>query len=439
MPSRFTVAICGLLAAVALAPLSAQSIKPVWVPPGGQRGLDMLVTEEEAMPPEPELANRPPITEDVSWSGAAIDLLMPVHHLYTDFRRQLARYQDKWSVLPQVHVPTAGIAMRTGSTDPRVATLRERLGMDPAGGFDEALKRKLAEYQLAHGLHDDGIAGQDTLRSLNRGAIYYERLILLGMERARRLPAPADGSRYILVDAGSARLWMYENGRPVDSMKVIVGTPATETPMMAALIRYASVNPYWNVPPELVTKLIAPRVIAEGPAYLQAKGYEVLEHWGDEAPVKDPSTVDWAAVAAGRQSVRVRQLPSALNSMGKIKFMMPNEFGIYLHDTPSKALFEGSERWLSNGCVRVEDAPRLARWLFGSMPEAPDAAREHRVDLPKPVPVYITYLTVGVDRGTLAFRPDPYDRDRPVLARFNRSDGVENPNSQERSGNLPPI
>lgn len=419
-------------------PSSAQSIKPVWVPPGGQHGLDMLVTEEEAMPPEPELADRATPIEDVSWSGAAIDLLMPVHHLYTEFRRQLGRYQDKWSALPQVRVPTAGPALKIGSSDARVSALRERLGLDLKGNFDETLKAKLLEYQLAHGLKDDGVAGQGTLASLNRGAIYYERLILLGMERARRLPADAQGGKYILVDAGSARLWMYENGRPVASMKVIVGTPKTETPMLAALIRYASMNPYWNVPPELVTKLIAPRVIAGGEAYLQEKGYEVLEHWGDDAAVVSAATVNWADVAAGRKEVRVRQLPSALNSMGRIKFMMPNEFGIYLHDTPNKAVFAEKERWLSNGCVRVEDAARLAKWLFGAMPSAPEDAREHRVDLEKAVPVYITYLTVGTDEGRLAFRADPYGRDASVLARFDRAgNGMRDANLDNASHAVP--
>jgi murein L,D-transpeptidase YcbB/YkuD len=296
--------------------------------------------------------------------------------------------------------------------------LRERLGLPREGGFDEALRMKLAAYQQAHGLGSDGVAGAATLRSLNRGAAYHERRILLNMERARRLPAAGAANKYILVDAGSARLWMYEDGRPVDSMKVIVGASATETPMLAALIRYAAVNPYWNVPPELVQSLIAPRVISEGNSYLAARGYEVLDSWEDNARVIGPDTVDWRAVANGDAEVRVRQLPGAGNSMGDIKFMMPNEYGIYLHDTPNRALFAQENRWVSNGCVRVEDARRLARWLFGEMPASQDTSRETRVELATPVPVYITYLTVAPDRESVAFRSDPYQRDDTLLARF---------------------
>jgi L,D-transpeptidase YcbB len=402
---------------VALAPtgaLAQSSIKSVWVPPSRVPGLDMMILEEEAMPQEPELAEAPPEFEDISWSGAPIDMIKPVHHLYTDLRRQLESYQRTWSSLPQVRVPSAGGALKLGATGPRVAILRKRLGAAPGDKFDEALKSRLAAYQRAHGLDGDGVGGSETLASLNRGAAHHERLVLLSMERVKRLPA--EGKKYILVDAGSAKLWMYENGRPVGSMNVVVGAASSETPMMAAAIRYANVNPYWNVPPDLVAKLIAPRVLAEGPAYLKARGYQVLDSWDDDPRVVDPSSVDWKAVADGLREARVRQLPGPTNSMGEIKFMMPNEYGIYLHDTPNKALFGEANRWVSNGCVRVEDARRLARWIFGEMPRAPEARHDFRVELEQPVPVYITYLTVGA-QPELSFRPDPYERNAPVLAR----------------------
>jgi hypothetical protein len=189
--------------------------------------------------------------------------------------------------------------------------------------------------------------------------------------------------------------------------------------MLAALIRYANVNPYWNLPWDLVQTLIAPRVVDQGVTYLKDRGYQVLDSWEDDAKLVDPETVDWPAVAAGKVELRMRQLPGPANSMGEIKFMMPNEFGIYLHDTPNKALFAQDDRWLSNGCVRVEDARRLARWIFGDMPQGKDPSTEERVELKKPVPVYITYLTVGAEPGGLAFRADPYDRNAAVLARFD--------------------
>jgi hypothetical protein len=405
--------------ASSLAAMQPEQIRTNPLPPNHKVGLDMELSEAEVMPAEPELAGELVDFQEESWSGSPVDLLRPIHHLYTDLRRQLVRYQMTWSGLPQVRIPAGDGALGRDPADPRLIILRERLGLPHQGGLDEALRAKVASYQQAHGLKSDGIPGADTLKSLNRGAAYYERRILLNLERARRLPSVGAAGKYILVDAGSSRLWMYENGRPVDSMRVIVGAPATETPMMAGLIRYAAVNPYWNVPPELVQSLIAPRVLSEGYGYLTARGYEVLESWREDAGVVSPDTVDWRAVANGDLEIRVRQLPGPGNSMGDIKFMMPNEHGIYLHDTPNKALFAQDHRWVSNGCVRVEDARRLARWMFGEWPTPQDKSRETRVDLETPLPVYITYLTTTPETEGVAFRSDPYQRDGALLARFD--------------------
>ena len=274
-----------------------------------------------------------------------------------------------------------------------------------------ALANAVKEYQQAHGLKADGVAGGGTIASLNLGAQHYERLIIVNLERARRLPLATERGRYLLVDAGEGRLYMYENGRPVDSMKVIVGAKETATPMMAALMKYASVNPYWNVPPELVVNLIAPRVVAQGTSYLTDREYQVLSDWSDNPQILDPDSIDWKAVAAGRQEVRLRRLPSPANSMGGIKFMMPNDFGIYLHDTPDKSYFAKNDLWISNGCVRVEDAKRLASWLFGSMPKGSNPKVEENVPLDEGVPVYMTYLTVAPTANGVMFRADPYGFD----------------------------
>jgi murein L,D-transpeptidase YcbB/YkuD len=202
---------------------------------------------------------------------------------------------------------------------------------------------------------------------------------------------PARG-RYVLVDAASARLFMVEDGRIVDSMKVIVGKPTSQTPTIASKIYYATLNPYWNVPEDLARTLIAPRVLEQGVRYLREHNYEVLDGFGDDAAVISPAKVDWKAVAAGRATVRMRQLPGPANSMGRVKFGFPNNAGVYLHDTPKKELFASDERALSNGCVRLEDAPRLARWLMGRDPSEFAARPEENVLLPQAVPIYITYL-----------------------------------------------
>ena len=241
------------------------------------------------------------------------------------------------------------------------------------------------------------------------------RLVRLNLDRARALPAQM-GGKYVLVDAAAARLWMYENGRVAGTMKVVVGRPDQQTPMMAALIRYASVNPYWNVPTDLVAERVAPNVLQDGLPYLKAKGYQVLSDWSDDAKVVPPGQVDWNAVASNAQQLRVRQLPGPSNAMGRVKFMFPNKLGIYLHDTPQKTLLKEDSRMFSAGCVRLEDAPRLARWLFGKPVPMGSGKPERRVDLPQPVPVYITYLTTGVEGGRLVLRDDVYNRDGVQLA-----------------------
>lgn len=199
--------------------------------------------------------------------------------------------------------------------------------------------------------------------------------------------------RYILVDAASARLYMIEDGRVRDSMKVIVGKPAAATPALKSVIHYATLNPYWNVPADLAQTIIAPRVLKEGTGYLTSRGYEVLSNFGAGAQVLAPESVDWAAVADGRAKVYVRQRPGPANSMGQMKFDLPQSNGIYLHDTPNKDLFAKAERYLSNGCVRLEDAPRLARWLLGRDPAVNGAAPEQHILLPSGgVPITIAYL-----------------------------------------------
>ena len=155
--------------------------------------------------------------------------------------------------------------------------------------------------------------------------------------------------------------------------------------MMAALIRYADVNPYWNVPGSLAIKLIAPRVLEQGVAYLTERKDDVFADWSPTAVPLDPATVDWKAVKDGKLTLHIRQGPGGGNSMGKIKFMMPNIFGIYLHDTPDKSVFDTDQRWVSNGCIRLQDARGLAVWLFGEMPKAHDPNTEERVDLRDPV------------------------------------------------------
>ena len=239
-------------------------------------------------------------------------------------------------------------------------------------------------------------------------------VIRANLERARAIPGKG---RFVLVDAAAARLWMYEDGRAVDSMKVIVGKPQYATPMIASVIHYATLNPYWHVPDHLVRELVAANVVKQGTDYLTQRGYEVVSEYSDNAHVLSPASVDWRAVAAGREKARIRQLPGANNSMGSVKFSFANGEGIYLHDTPDKALFNEEQRTLSNGCVRLEDAPRLARWLMGTDPSAVAERPEQHVRLPRAVPIYITYLTAQPEGGSLTYVDDVYGRDAQRAAK----------------------
>lgn len=237
------------------------------------------------------------------------------------------------------------------------------------------------------------------------------------LARLRALPRDL-GTKFVLVDTASARLWMYENGAPVGSMKVVVGKRGMSTPLMAGLIRYVALRPYWNIPPDLVRDKFAPRAMRDGWRTIVQQRFEVLSDFSDTPRTLNPRDVDWAAVAAGEKQVRVRQLPGGDNFMGAMKFMFPNPLGIYLHDTPERWAFEKSDRRISSGCVRVEQARRLLAWAFdGKPPPLPKANKEKPVDLPSPVPVYITYMTALPDTtGRITYQADVDGRDATLLA-----------------------
>ena len=238
--------------------------------------------------------------------------------------------------------------------------------------------------------------------------------LLSNLERARMLPA---SGKFVLVDAGSSTLTMFDGGQPVDKMKVVVGTDKTPTPMIASIVHWMVLNPYWDVPPNLVQKTIAPAALKQGEAYLKPRGYEVMSGWTREATVLPSSGIDWKAIAASPGAIRVRQKPGPGNSLGRLKVPFPSGQDIFLHDTPSREKFALDDRHLSNGCIRLEDARRLARWMMGSEPSMKGSDPEQFVQLPTGVPIYLTYLTAeaGAD-GKLAFRKDPYGWDgRPDL------------------------
>ncbi|MFP5329681.1 MAG: L,D-transpeptidase family protein [Alphaproteobacteria bacterium] len=414
MHKNLRILLGALALSVAVAPAAAQfprGDEPIAVPRTIKQGIDFVYVD-------PDLSNvarrhqRPTNwllrTIGFDWAfGPRRD--MP-NRLFVDLGRGLEQYQTSWGRLPQIKIP-AGAALKPGSTGKRVELLRMRLGLPRQGGFDQQLTEAVRAYQTVHGLGPaDGIAGKATIASLNRGAGYYARKIAINMERAYRLPKTGVFDRYVVVDSGAAEIYLFDRDRAVDGMRAIVGSPKTQTPMMAVILRNARVNPYWNVPPEMIRTFTAPRVLKQGLSYLRDFHYEVLSDWGPNAQILDPAKVDWKKVAAGKSNIRVRQLPGPWNSMGAMKFETPNDFGIYLHDTPKKELFAQADRWVSNGCVRLEDYRRFASWFFGGVPQG-RYNTEEVVNVPRPAPIFMTYLTASYRGNGVQFRPDPYGFD----------------------------
>ena len=233
--------------------------------------------------------------------------------------------------------------------------------------------------------------------------------LLANLDRVRSLPARG---RFLLVDSGSSMLTLYQDGQPIDSMKVITGMRELPTPLIASYMYYITYNPYWHAPDHLVRKTIAPNFLHGGMTYLKSHGYHVIDDWSEHPTVIDPTTVDWKGAAAGKVHLKIQQDPGPLNSMGILKFPFANPQDIYLHDTPDHAKFELANRNLSNGCVRVEDAKRLGRWLLGHDPVSPGSEPELRVQLPGPTPIYLTYITAQVKDGKISYLPDLYGWDR---------------------------
>ena len=242
------------------------------------------------------------------------------------------------------------------------------------------------------------------------GRLAPDSRLLLNLDRARTIPGTG---KFVLVDVASQRVMMFENGQPVDSMTVIVGTKEFPTPLVASTIYYITLNPYWDSPDHLVKRAIAPNVVRQGFGYLKSRGYEVMADWTDNSAVIPPDQIDWKAVAAGKKQIRVRQKPGPDNFMATMKIPFPNHDNIYLHDTPTKSLFAKAQRDLSNGCIRLEDAPRFARWLMGGHdPVATSSSPELHIQLRQGVPIYVTYLTAQSRDGKISYTADFYGWDR---------------------------
>jgi len=356
--------------------------------------------------------------------------LPPAHAGYRRLRAALQRYraiaaEGGWPEVAQ------GAILRGGVRDPRVAQLRRRLWLsgDLATAaaaepelFDAALRRAVRRFQVRHGLHDDGSVGEATLAALNVPVEQRIRQIEANMERWRWLPRQLE-PRHILVNMAGYELQVMEDEKTVLHMRVIVGRDYRQTPVFASSMTALVLNPHWYVPHRVFRDDILPR-LQRDPEHLARLGMRLFSSLRGNGSEVDAAAIDWSAVDGDTFPYTLRQGPGPHNALGRIKFLLPNRYGIFLHDTPERALFSQPARAFSSGCIRLEEPVELARYALADAARWNRAALEAAIaqgkpltlDLPEPLPVYLLYWTAWVDAaGTLHLRDDIYGRDQRLL------------------------
>jgi L,D-transpeptidase YcbB len=382
--------------------------------------------------------------------GEVLKQLEPPYPEYRALKESLARYRaiaakGGWSQLPEDTV------LREGDHNRWVPALRNNLAIigdisqtDRVVGqngdntlFDEVLARGVRKFEARHGLKDDGVADPQMIVALNLPVERRIRQIELNLERLRWLPDQL-GTRHIRVYIPDYRLYVMENDKILLTMRVIVGRREDPTPIFSDEMTYLVFSPHWYIPESIAIKETLPRVLND-PGYLERQKIEVVRKGsrrGEEA--LDPKTIDWSKAAERPENFpyTFRQQPGPGNALGIVKFMFPNQFNVYLHDTPTDNLFDRRERDFSHGCVRVERPVELAHYVLSDQPEwtpekisaAMHAGEEKVVPLKEPLPVHLLYWTAWVDKeGALQFRQDIYEHDQSQdelltkLSRLRRS------------------
>ncbi len=340
--------------------------------------------------------------------------LRPQKDIYDRLRLSLARYREllskgEWQLI------STGPSLKKGSQSDRVVELRKRLVVSgdlradeatTGNHFDEKVEQSVIIFQKRHGLKVDGVVGRDTLNALNVTLKQRIRQMELNMERLRWILGNLE-ERFIVVNIANCQLYVIEKEKPVLSMKVVVGKPYQRTPIFTSKMTHIVINPAWNIPDSIVQKEILKK-IEKNPDYLAEQNITVLKR---------------AKVNGSALPYRLRQEPGPLNPLGSIKFMFPNEYDVYLHDTPAKNLFSEHVRTFSHGCTRIEKPLELAeyllrddlRWSRKELVAAIEKGTEQTVIIPHPVNVHFLYLTAWVDdSGAVQFRNDIYGRDKSL-------------------------
>jgi murein L,D-transpeptidase YcbB/YkuD len=325
-----------------------------------------------------------------------------------------------------------GGTLKPGMSGPRVRQLRQRLDASgdlpvgvsrKSGVYDEKLANAVRVWQERNGLAVDGYVGDQTRTLLNVGPAEIARKIELNLERWRWLPEDL-GRRHLWVDITDGRLKMQEYDSLRLNMRVMIGRVDDPTPAFSDTMYYLVMNPYWEIPASIVMKKLYP-YFSEDPTFFERHGLEVFTGWRSGARKIDPTTVNWKSYDPGYLPFRFRQKPGRLNAMGRIKFMFPNRFHIYIHDTPSRYLFARERYAYTSGCVRVRRPIQLAEalledtrwWTERRLRRQLRRDDERVVHLKRPIPVHLAYFTVHVSEdGRINLRPDIYGWDEELDA-----------------------
>lgn len=335
-----------------------------------------------------------------------------VNRPYRLLKEQLARYHGIAQKGGWPTITTSKKTLKKGTSAPEIAVIKKRLQVtgeltvqDTTSVFNDTLEAAVKVFQTRYGYKPDGIITPALIKDMNVSAEQRVEQILMNMERMRWMPVEPDGN-LILVNIPEFVLHVYEGKSKVFDMVVVVGKEGHNTMMFSGDLNQVVFSPYWNVPPSIVRNEILP-AMNRNPNYIASQNMEVTGN-DDGLP-------------------SVRQRPGAGNALGKVKFLFPNSFNIYFHDTPSKSLFNKDKRAFSHGCIRLAEPEKMANYLLRDQPEwtpekissAMNAGQEKFVKLKKPVPVIITYYTAWVDEeGLLNFREDIYDHDEKLMKRM---------------------
>ncbi len=334
---------------------------------------------------------------------------------YRQLKKQLNRYYTLVANGGWQPVSISGKSLKKGTTAPAVMQVKKRLqmtgdlpGTDTSQVFNDSLEMAVKNYQVRHGYTPDGVIGAMVLKEMNVPAEKRLQQLLINMERMRWMPNEPTSDNLIVVNIPEYVLHMYEGKKKVWDMNVVVGKEGHNTTMFTGDLNQVVFSPHWNVPESIVEDEILPKMNSN-PGYLASQNMEIVkEDNGSGLPV-------------------IRQLPGGNNSLGNVKFLFPNSFNIYFHDTPSKSLFDKDKRAYSHGCIRLSDPTKMAEYLLRNQPEwtpgeiqeAMNSGEEKFVKVKKAVPVFITYYTAWVDEnGQLNFRDDIYSHDQKLAKKM---------------------